>query len=618
MKKLFLPLIAIVLFLSCETPDRTVFVETITLNQTQLTKTVGDPAVTLATTISPSNVTEKDLTWQSEDTRIATVDNNGRVTAVAQGQTRIWVQDGFTGANASISVTITPGTGSVTGVELRNTLMLGIGDTETLIPTFTPENPTNRNVTWRSNNNQIATVDANGLVTARARGNAVITVTTEDGNHTATCSVTVVTQIIAVTGVTLNISETMLAVGDTETLKATIAPTNATNRNVIWTSGNTSVATVDENGVITAVSIGEATITATTEDGYKTDTCVVTVVNEIIPVTAVNLNVSEVELVVGRPEMETVTLIATVIPENANNQNVTWASNHPLIAMVDDSGVVTAISVGQTHIWVRTEDGNRAAHSRITVRPPFTVSNPIGSNRILPPQSRHAFGRLSVQGGCTGTMSFQWQQSTDGQTWVNAEGTNTNSSYTTPPLSVSMYYRQIVTDACGFSIVSAPALVEIDEGVIINGVRWGQVNALNGFFNVNVGVNPCPIGWRLPSVEDFQSLIDAGSVWTTQNGVNGRLFGSGSNTVFFPANGLHTITDVGNNLQSTTYVGVRGFYSANDGFSSDSPRRTTVTILRFDNEGVSLVSNFVTFSQTPSQVSTGIWRWNISARCVKE
>ena len=180
--------------------------------------------------------------------------------------------------NASKSITISAAstTVAVTGVSLNKTsTTLTVGGTETLTATVAPTNATNKNVSWTSSNTSVASV-SNGVITAKAAGTATITVTTADGNKTATCTVTVNAATVAVTGVSLNKTSTTLTVGGTETLTATIAPTNATNKNVSWTSSNTSVASVS-NGVITAKATGTATITVTTADGSKTATCAVTV-----------------------------------------------------------------------------------------------------------------------------------------------------------------------------------------------------------------------------------------------------------------------------------------------------------------------------------------------------
>lgn len=170
---------------------------------------------------------------------------------------------------------------SVTGVTLNKIVLeLYTRGSETLKATVAPANATNKNVTWTSSDEAVATVDANGKVTAKSIGLADITVTTEDGGYTATCRVGVVRRPagdVSVTGVTLNKTTLKLGKGTSETLTATIAPANATNKKVTWTSSDPAVATVDASGKVTGVANGTATITVTTENGGYTATCAVEV-----------------------------------------------------------------------------------------------------------------------------------------------------------------------------------------------------------------------------------------------------------------------------------------------------------------------------------------------------
>ena len=174
----------------------------------------------------------------------------------------------------------------VTGVSLNtNTLTLEVGGTGTLTATITPDNATNQNVTWSSDDETVATVE-NGLVTAVGAGTATITVTTVDQSKTATCEVTVAAATVPVTGVTLSQNQASLYYNrtpNTLTLTATVAPDNATNRAVTWASSNPSVAKV-ENGVVTALACGTAVITATAADGSGASaSCTVTVSSYLPP-----------------------------------------------------------------------------------------------------------------------------------------------------------------------------------------------------------------------------------------------------------------------------------------------------------------------------------------------
>ena len=171
----------------------------------------------------------------------------------------------------------------VSGITLNKTaLNLTIGASESLVATISPSNATNKDVEWTSSNTNVATVDTTGKVTGVSAGSATITVKTKDGSKVATCNVTVKNPVISVTGVTLNKTALNLVTGASESLVATISPSNATNKNVEWTSSNTNVATVDTTGKVTGVSSGSATITVKTKDGAKVATCNVTVKNPVI------------------------------------------------------------------------------------------------------------------------------------------------------------------------------------------------------------------------------------------------------------------------------------------------------------------------------------------------
>ncbi len=169
-----------------------------------------------------------------------------------------------------------------TSISLPSTLELGIDETSTLSVNFTPSNTNQKSVEWSSDKPSIATVN-DGLVTARALGTANISATAKDkdGNQlTANCIVTV--KNIAVTGVTLNKSSITISLNNSETLTATVLPSNASNKNVTWTSNDPLIATVN-NGVVSAKGLGNTTITVTTEDGNKTTSCSVEVIEAYVP-----------------------------------------------------------------------------------------------------------------------------------------------------------------------------------------------------------------------------------------------------------------------------------------------------------------------------------------------
>lgn len=170
---------------------------------------------------------------------------------------------------------------------------------------------------------------------------------------------------IPVTGVTVSPTTGSITVGGAALeLTATVAPEDATNKSVTWSSSDDTVATVSATGEVTAVGAGSATITVTTVDGSFTASCTVTVSAATVAVTGVTVSPKTDSLAVGDAD---ITLTATIAPENATNQNVTWSSSSDLIATVSDAGVVHAVGAGEATITVTTEDGSFTDTSIITI-----------------------------------------------------------------------------------------------------------------------------------------------------------------------------------------------------------------------------------------------------------
>ncbi|MDE5799272.1 MAG: Ig-like domain-containing protein, partial [Treponemataceae bacterium] len=246
-------------------------VERVTLNATTLTLSPGATGK-LTATVLPENADDKTVTWSSSDTEVATVGEDGTVTAVKAGEATITARAG--GKTAVCEVTVKPILIAVERVTLNaTTLTLSPGATGKLTATVLPENADDKTVTWSSSDTEVATVGEDGTVTAVKAGEA--TITARAGGKTAVCEVTVKPILIAVESVTLNETTLTLMRGETGNLTATVLPENADDRTVMWSSSDTAVATVDENGTVAAVGIGTATIYA--QAGNKQAACRVTV-----------------------------------------------------------------------------------------------------------------------------------------------------------------------------------------------------------------------------------------------------------------------------------------------------------------------------------------------------
>ena len=230
----------------------------------------------LSARVSPEAASDRVVSWSSSDRSVATVDETGTVQGLKPGTATVTAT--AEGKSGTCAVTVKAKAVSVTEVTLdRTELTLTEGEAETLTATVRPDNADNRNVTWSSDKTEIATVDGAGKVTAVKAGEAVVTVTTEDGGKTATCKVTVKAKAVPVTGVEVNPWAVTLSVRGTSKLSYTIRPADATNQNVKWESESPSVATVDSEGNVQGVAAGTAKICVTTEDGGFKSYCTVTV-----------------------------------------------------------------------------------------------------------------------------------------------------------------------------------------------------------------------------------------------------------------------------------------------------------------------------------------------------
>jgi len=283
--------------------------------------------------VTPSNATNKNVTWNSNNSSVATV-SNGQITGLSVGTavvTATTVDGGYTDTCIVTVTAQTPTTIDVLGITVTpETMNLKVGQNSTATATVTPANATNKNVTWSSNNSSVATV-SNGNITGLSVGTAVVTAKTVDGGYTDTCIVTVTPNTIAVTGITVTPSTMNLYVGQHSTATATVTPSNATNKNVTWSSNNNSVATVSSNGNITGLSVGTAVVTATTVDGGYTDTCTVTVKEEVVVIPNATAKITFGDHIDGATEI----FASVVISQGDKNPTIESNLNYSITKVSD-------------------------------------------------------------------------------------------------------------------------------------------------------------------------------------------------------------------------------------------------------------------------------------------
>lgn len=377
-------------------------VETVEINYKEMSVRKGT-VFWLYAKAGPDNAVNKTIIWSTSNPRIATVDESGMVTAIEPGECIITATSQDTGVFATCSLTVTE---PVTGISLNYTdIAIYAGDKFALIPTVSPIDADNKAVTYLSSDTDIATVDENGIVTGLKGGECVILVTTVERGLVASCKVTVYE---FVTSVTINEKDVKyINNGASKAFTATVTPVSATNRGVIWSSSNTNVFRVSQRGVVTAVGLGTATITATAADGSGIfDTIVL---QSIRPVSTISVSPSYVTVIEGQSQRVT----ATISPADATIKEIDWSSSNPEVAVVDYNGEITGVSAGICYVYAKSTDGNDIVGTvKVTVKravPATSIVINASSVTMFPGQTRPLSARVRPS------------NSTDNSMWVSSD-----------------------------------------------------------------------------------------------------------------------------------------------------------------------------------------------------
>ena len=251
--------------------------------------------------------------------------------------------------------TILEETVPVTGITLdqENISFSDIGASVQLTATILPTDADNQKVIWKSSDTKVATVK-DGKVTCTGYGTAIITATSEEGGYIATCNVTATKRIVLPSSITLNRNEATIKVGETTTLKANVLPVDADDKTIVWSSENSDIASVTNDGVVTGHKAGTTKIIVTTNANGLKDECILTVHQPVTGITLDRQNISFANI------GETVQLTANVLPEDASNKNVSWASSDTKVAIVSNGNVICT-GYGTAVISAITEDGGYMA-----------------------------------------------------------------------------------------------------------------------------------------------------------------------------------------------------------------------------------------------------------------
>ena len=348
-------------------------VSSIKLNATSKTLYNGK-STTLKATVFPINATNKRLTWKSSNTKVATVDKNGKVKALKVGNAIITATS-TDGSNVSAQCKIKV-VQRVTKIKLNKSIinLSKKGKTAKLKAAVLPNNAYNKSVTWKSNNTKVVTVDKNGKIKATTnKGTTYVNAIAKDGSKIRTRILVVVGK--KVKKITLNKSSVTLnrgAKNRTFQLKKAIKNKNATYKGVSWYSSNKNVATVNSNGKVTIKHRGKVVITVKAKDGSnKSAKCKFTI-KQLVTKLSYN-NKKQVKEVYKNKKMK---FAVTVAPSNANNKGLTYSSSNKKVATVNSKGVIKGIKAGTVTITAKAKDGSRKA-VKLTVKvknPPISVN----------------------------------------------------------------------------------------------------------------------------------------------------------------------------------------------------------------------------------------------------
>ncbi|MBO4341423.1 MAG: Ig-like domain-containing protein [Bacteroidales bacterium] len=489
-----------------------------------------------------------------------------------------------------------------------------IGNTLTLKATVLPAYATDKSVKWASNDESIVTVDQNGTVKAVGNGTATITVTTKDQGKTATCVITVAQHV---TGISLSNMSLTLFEGQEQALTATVNPDNANDKSLTWTSSDESIAKVDENGKVTAVSKGTATIKVEANDGSgKYANCSVTVKR---PVASIELNKTSLILYRGSRNV-TETLTATVTPSTASNTSVSWSSSNSSVVTVSSSGIVTGIARGTATITVTANDGSGVkATCEVEVKQYVTSITLSKTSLSLVIGEEETISVTSILPDNANDKTYTWSSSDNTVAVVDQNGKITAKVKGNAVIKVTANDGSGVSASCAVAVKNPCPAGAVDLGLSVywatcnlsesgfvsspeqygdyyawgetepkSNYDWSTYKWCNGSYNTLTRYCPSnqtyhwdgsgspdnktsfvdynyaddaarkALGgkWRIPKDAEWTELREQCTwTWTTQNGVRGRLVKSktNGNSIFLPAAGYR----IGTNLY---YAGSRGYY----------------------------------------------------------
>lgn len=415
---------------------------------------------TIKTKVYPTNATNSKIIWETNDTRIATVTDEGFVMARTSGTTYLTAY-ASNGVSASVTVNVQSPPVNLSSIVLTpSAISLEKGDTYQTKINFIPINAFISKVSYTSSNNNIVSVSNSGLITAKNEGSAVVTAKVNGITDSINVNVIKTNTLVDVYSIKINKNDFSLKVGEKVALKATITPNNATNKVVTWTSSNTNIVSVDSNGQVEGKNEGSAIITATSTNGKKSTINVTVIKDETTPLppskennpTELLLSISSVKL----QNKETKQVKVTILPLTAS-QEVDWVSGSPSIATVSSTGIITGIKSGTTTVSAITKNG-LVAKVKVTVIAHEEYKDSKGNACLTPytcfKQGDYGLGQANFCSTSTcGSIATRGCSVTSWSTILSMFVTDSNGDVYTPPRITNeiMYANKLCSRYCSGS-----------------------------------------------------------------------------------------------------------------------------------------------------------------------
>ncbi len=524
---------------------------TIAINWQSITLEVGESSQLVADVLSAS-IDNPIVSWHSDDSGIAAVNDDGYVTALSEGETNIvaiYRQNGIP-YTTSCNVVVTSTKVEIESIDIvQEDISLRKGGSVLLQIAVTPEDAMVDSLTFTSDDTNIATVSDEGRINAINVGTTTITVKTSDNQFSDSVTIKVTesgTTVVNPVSLQLIGLENGVSVGTSSRVAYIISPSNATT-SLTWSSSDPSIATVNNEGVVKGVKAGTCTIMASTSNNISSS-LQITVSSNVVAVSRITINGdTSINMQTGWTKL----LDYTISPSNATNKNVTFTSSNSSVVFVDSNGIIAALGSGTAVVTITTEDGKKTAAVNVT------VTGESGS----------------VSGSQTGSGSGGSNGSTGGSTGGSSSGGNSGGSSSGSSSSSSSSSENSCT---------AYNMITISH----NGSNSGAIVSTISFSNTKPFTNSSLTPTL--TVTDLSDCVDSVNYYvyygTTSSNIsgiassNGTIRNSGTTIKLNQGNGYYKILVKGYDSSKKQYLNKYYYAHVNTGTSSS----TSPTITKFE------------------------------------